>query len=61
MAENSLSNNQTKHKNTKYHFVRKVIENQTVKNEFIRSEKSDIEIFMFWGERITSQITATNS
>jgi hypothetical protein len=45
MAENNMSNNQTKHVNTRYHFVRGFIEDGTIKVEFIRSENNDSDIF----------------
>ena len=45
MAENNTSNNQTKHVNTRYHFVRELIDEGTVKIEFVRSEKNDSDIF----------------
>ena len=45
MAENNSSNNQTKHVNTRYHFVRELIEDGIVKIEFVRSENNDSDIF----------------
>jgi Reverse transcriptase (RNA-dependent DNA polymerase) len=45
MAENNMSNNQTKHVNTRYHFVRECIENGIIKVEFVRSENNDSDIF----------------
>jgi hypothetical protein len=45
MAENNMSNNQTKHVNTKYHFVRELIKDGKVKVEFERSEIYDSDIF----------------
>jgi hypothetical protein len=45
MADNNMLNNQTKHMNSKYHFVRELIENGTVKVEFIRSENNYHDIF----------------
>jgi Reverse transcriptase (RNA-dependent DNA polymerase) len=45
MAENNMSNNQTKHVNTRYHFVRELIEDGTIKVEFVRSENNDSDIF----------------
>jgi hypothetical protein len=45
MAENNMSNNQTKHVNTRYHFVRELIEDGIVKTEFVRSENNDSDIF----------------
>ena len=41
MVENNMLNNQTKHVNTRYHFVRDLIEDGTVKIEFVRSENND--------------------
>ena len=45
MAENNMSNNQTKHVNTRYHFVREIIADGTMKIEFVRSEDNDSDIF----------------
>ena len=45
MAENNTSNNQTKHVNTRYHFVRELIDEGTLKIEFVRSENNDSDIF----------------
>ena len=45
MAENNSSNNQTKHVNTRYHFVRELIKDGIVKIEFVRSENNDSDIF----------------
>jgi hypothetical protein len=45
MVENNMSNNQTKHVNTRYHFVRELIEDGKVKVEFERSEINDSDIF----------------
>jgi hypothetical protein len=45
MAENNMSNNQTKHVNTRYHVVRELIEDGMIKVEFIRSENNDSDIF----------------
>ena len=40
-----MSNNQTKHMNTRYRFVREVIENRIMRIEFVRSENNDSDIF----------------
>ena len=40
-----MSNNQTKQMNTRYHFVRDLIEDGTVKIEFVRSENNNSDIF----------------
>ena len=45
MAENNTSNTQTKHVNTRYHFVRELIEEGVIKIEFVRSENNDSDIF----------------
>jgi hypothetical protein len=45
MAENGSSNNQTKHVNTRYHFVRELIEEGTVTVEFVKSQNNDSDIF----------------
>ena len=45
MAENNMSNNQTKHVNTRYHFVRELMEEGIIKVEFVRSENNDSDIF----------------
>jgi hypothetical protein len=45
MAENNMSNNQTKHINTRYCFVRELIEDGIVKVEFVRSENNNSDIF----------------
>jgi hypothetical protein len=45
MAENNMSNNQTKHVNTRYHFVRELIEEGIIKIEFVKSENNDSDIF----------------
>ena len=45
MAENGSSSNQTKHVNTRYHFVRELIEEGIMKIEFVKSENNDSDIF----------------
>ena len=45
MAENGASSNQTKHVNTRYHFVRELIEDGTLMIEFVKSENNDSDIF----------------
>ena len=45
MAENGSSSNQTKHVNTRYHFVRELIEEGIIKIEFVKSENNNSDIF----------------
>ena len=45
MAKNEPSNHQTKHINTRYHFVRELIEDGIIEVEFVRSENNDSNIF----------------
>jgi hypothetical protein len=45
MAENQTSNSQTKHVNTRYHFVREHIEDGIIQVEFVKSEENDSDIF----------------
>ena len=40
-----MSSNQTKHVNTRYHFVRELIEDGIIKIEFVRSENNNSDIF----------------
>ena len=45
LAENQNSSDRTKHVDTRYHFVRKYIRNETVMIEFVRSRDNDSDIF----------------
>ena len=45
IAKNNTSNNQMKHINTRYYFVRNYIEDRTIRIDFVRSENNDSDIF----------------
>ena len=45
MAENQNSSDRTKHVDTRYHFVRQYIRDETVMIEFVRSCDNDSDIF----------------
>ena len=45
IAENFTLNNQTKHVNMRYHFVRNFIEDRTIKIKFVKSENNNSDIF----------------
>ena len=45
MAKNGSSSNQTKHVNTRYHFVRELIEEGIMKIEFVKLENNNSDIF----------------
>ena len=45
MAKNESSNHQTKHINTRYHFVRELIEDGIIEVEFVRSKNNNSNIF----------------
>jgi hypothetical protein len=61
LAENNMSNNQTKHVNTRYHFVRELIEDGIVKIEFVRSENPDSDFFYKKSWKRTIHKTAKKS
>jgi len=46
LAENQNSSDRTKHVDTRYHFVRQYIKDETVMIEFVHSRDNDSDIFM---------------
>ena len=53
LAENQNSSDRTKHIDTRYHFVRQYIRDETVMIEFVRSHDNDSDIFT---KNMTSEI-----